>query len=330
MILFILTHLLTKKRFKAPIGSPAEGAAFNDIWTDEELIKFKKEWHGEIAEIHEDLYQVIQAAGFIYDKSMSIYMMAMAIRLFEMHRILKPTGSIYLHCDPTASHYLKIIMDCLFGKQNFQNEIVWKRNQGSKNNTRTKYSACVDSILFYTKNSSYTFNTEFRDLSDATLANYKHIDDDGRIYRKNKKGRKTDKVYLDENPGTPVDTIWNENHMQLAPKTSERTGWPTQKPLSLLKRIIEASSNEGDIILDPFCGCATACVAAENFDRQWVGIDISESAELITKVRLQEEVDKQTELWNPFEDIHVSSTPSPKNRRYRYCCSETSTHCKIA
>lgn len=106
----------TKKEYKAPIGSDAEGASFKDIWTDKDI---KHQWHGEVAETNEELYQIVQAAEIIYDKSMKIYLMAMAVRLFEMHRILKTTGSIYLHCDPTASHYLKLVMDSLFGKNNF-------------------------------------------------------------------------------------------------------------------------------------------------------------------------------------------------------------------
>ena len=115
----------TKKNYRAPIGSPAEGAEFKDIWTDEDI---KYEWHGEIAEQNEELYQIIQASEATYDRSMRIYLTAMAVRLFEMHRILKPTGSIYLHCDPTASHYLKLVMDSLLGKGNFRNDIVWKRH----------------------------------------------------------------------------------------------------------------------------------------------------------------------------------------------------------
>ena len=118
----------TKKNYKAPIGSPAEGASFKDIWTDEDV---KDEWHGEIAEQNQELYQIIQASKIVYDKSMKIYLTAMAVRLFEMHRILKPTGSIYLHCDPTASHYLKLVMDSLFGKNNYQSEVIWGyRTQG--------------------------------------------------------------------------------------------------------------------------------------------------------------------------------------------------------
>ena len=115
----------TKKQYKAPIGSAAEGAEFKDIWTDDDI---QHQWHGEVAETNQDLYQIIQASEHVYDTSMKIYLMAMAVRLFEMRRLLKDTGSIYLHCDPTASHYLKLVMDSLFGKENFRAEIVWKRH----------------------------------------------------------------------------------------------------------------------------------------------------------------------------------------------------------
>ena len=139
----------TNKQYKAPIGSQAEGAEFKDIWTDEDI---KHEWHGVIADRNEELYQIIQASETIYDKSMKIYLMAMAVRLFEMKRILKRTGSIYLHCDPTASHYLKLVMDSLFGKNLFRNEITWRRHssvtKGSQHAPKT-WGTTTDTILFY-------------------------------------------------------------------------------------------------------------------------------------------------------------------------------------
>ena len=143
----------SKKRYSAPIGSAAEGAEFKDIWTNEDI---KDEWHGQIAEEHEELYQTIQASEFIYDKSMKIYLMAMAVRLFEMRRILKPTGSIYLHCDPTASHYIKIAMDSIFDKKNFRNEIVWC--YGGRGMSKTRFNRKHDTILFYGKSQSMFFS----------------------------------------------------------------------------------------------------------------------------------------------------------------------------
>ena len=280
----------TNRNYKAPIGSPAEGAEFNDIWTDEELIKFQKEWHGEIAETHEDLYQIIQATGAIYGKSMSIYLMAMAVRLFEMHRILKPTGSIYLHCDPTASHYLKIVLDSLFGKENFRNEIVWSYRTGgvSKNYFPRKH----DILMFYVKSSDYVHTPLQERIYYEKPFFTEKIDEQGKYYAD---------VYIRD--------VWDDIK-PLINMSKERTGYPTQKPIDLIDRIIEASSNEGDLVLDPFCGCATACVSAEQLQRQWIGIDISPSAEDITKLRL-EEASAQGKLFSPItmSDITISNTP---------------------
>ena len=219
----------TKKQYKTPIGSPAEGATFKDIWTKP--------------------------------------------RLFEMHRILKPTGSIYLHCDSTASHYLKLMMDSLFGKEHFRNEIVWgyKRVGTSKKQFARKH----DTIIFYSKSDEWVFNHDAVREPYTTKDTRWHNNEGGEILR----------------------DLWDDIPI-------EPVGYPTQKPLALLRRIIKVSSNEGDVILDPFCGCATACVAAEQLDRQWIGVDIAESAEIITKLRLQEEVD-QTALFNALSDVIV-------------------------
>ena len=135
----------TNKQFKAPIGSPAEGAEFKDIWTDDDI---KYEWYGQIAEEHEELFQVIQASEMIHGRPMKIYLTAMAVRLFEMKRILKPTGSIYLHCDPTASHYLKLVLDDMFGENNFRNEITW--NYSTSGRAKKFFAKKHDIILLYT------------------------------------------------------------------------------------------------------------------------------------------------------------------------------------
>ena len=170
----------SNRNYKAPIGSPAEGAEFKDIWTDEDI---KAEWHGLIAAEHEELYQIIQASEVVYDKSMKIYLTAMAVRLFEMKRILKPTGSIYLHCDPTASHYLKAVMDSLFGKNNFRNEIVWNSSTGVKNNVKTRFGRGHDIILFYGMPKS-KFNVQYEPLSEEYLkSHYTYTDKDGRLFQ---------------------------------------------------------------------------------------------------------------------------------------------------
>jgi len=279
----------SKKKYKAPIGSPAEGAAFKDIWTDEDI---KNEWHGQIAEEHEELYQIIQASELIYDKSMKIYLMAMAVRLFEMRRILKPTGSIYLHCDATASHYLKLVMDSVFKKKNYQSEVIWGyRTQGvSKSSWPKKH----DTLLHYGGGPNPTFHPQMQRIIYEKPFRHTKIDEKGKHYAD---------VY--------VRDVWDDDPetKALISQSKERTGWPTQKPLGLLARVIKASSNEGDIVLDPFCGCATACVAAEQLGRQWIGIDISPSAETITKIRLEEEVDKKANLFNPFADVTILTQP---------------------
>ena len=370
----------TRREFQAPIGSPAEGASFTDIWTDEDV---KDEWHGQIAEEHEVLYQIIQSAETTYDNSMKIYLMAMAIRLFEMKRLLKPTGSIYLHCDPTASHYLKMVMDSLFGKQNFRNEIVWRR--ATAHNDPRRYGNNSDRLLYYSAGgqpiwngsviavpkspeeiesaypscdergryrsdnltgpshgssggesaqswSGYDINARGRVWSapktgayakwieDNIIPNYRSIegvhdrldalDAAGLIYHPPRGVWPGLKRYAAADTGNPVQSLFTDISGFTNYNTGgEWTGYPTQKPLALLQRIIKASSNEGDIVLDPFCGCATACVAAEQLGRQWIGIDISPSAEVITKIRLQEQVDNRADLFNPYDDVCVQNDP---------------------
>ena len=273
----------TKRNYKAPIGSPAEGAKFKDIWTDKDV---KHEWHGQIAETHEELHQIIRASAHTADTSMMLYLMAMGIRLIEMQRILKPTGSIYLHCDPTASHYLKLVMDDVFGRSNFRNEVVWCYKSGGA--TSKYFAKKHDVILFYSKSSAYKFNQ----VKEKSYQGIGYNTGNKNVY-----------LYEDEHvknlgPHTLVNVKdWWEIGM-LATSSKERTGYPTQKPLALLERIIKASSNEKDIVLDPFCGCATACVAAEKLNRQWIGIDISPSAEDITKLRLEDE-SRQGNLLSP-------------------------------
>jgi len=255
----------------------------------------------------------------------------MCIRLVELRRVLKDTGSIYLHCDPTASHYLKLILDGVFGIQNFRNEIVWQRTNA--HNAAGQYGRVHDIILFYTKGSSYIWNPSTLPYSPEQAKRYRE-DDEGRLYTgqdltasrpdsnsgkfewrgtmpppsrgwgytveqletwwaKGKILTKRDgtprmdglKVYLDEMPGKALQSIWTD--IPRIPNTSsERLGYPTQKPIALLERIIEASSNGGDIILDPFCGCGTALIAAQKLNRKWIGIDITHLAIGVMKWRL--------------------------------------------
>ena len=309
----------SKKQYKAPIGSPAEGASFKDIWTDEDV---RDGWHSEIAEDYPQIHQIILASEHTYDHSMMIYLMAMGIRLIEMKRILKPTGSIYLHCDPTASHYLKAVMDSLFGKNNFMREVIWNIAVLSGFKTRAKnYVRGHDTILFYANTSDYTWNAPRQAHRQEYLDRFNKTDSDGRKYFDGRGKRR----YLDEvvAAGKAVGDVWSDvMSFQQIPTSKEKTGYPTQKPLALLDRIIKASSNEGDVVLDPFCGCATACVAAERLGRQWIGIDISPSAETITKLRLTDEAEtkagrgtgvlEKNQLPLPFDpltDIHILTQP---------------------
>ncbi len=255
----------------------------------------------------------------------------MAARLVELHRVLKPTGSLYLHCDPTASHYLKVLLDGIFGVQNFRNEVIWRRTNA--HNVRSKIFPRVhDSILFATKSEKYTWNKTYMDYSPEQLSRYR-TDKNGRAYtgqdltmiggsadRKvtwrgatppahrswgasieqleewwaaglilTKKdgtprldGRK---VFLDEKPGKQADSLWTDIQ-RIGNTAGERLGYPTQKPIALLERIAAASSNPGDVVLDPFCGCGTTLHAAHSLGRRWIGIDVSIQAMTVVGDRL--------------------------------------------
>jgi len=220
----------------------------------------------------------------------------MAQRLIEMKRVLKSTGSIYLHCDPTASHYLKVLLDAIMSEKNFLNEIIWCYSHGGK--SKTDFASKHDVILRYSKGSKYVFNGKAiaipmtphkQDKSGKNYGGKMGIDEDGRQFvekqgTRDKNGNfKYYRYYIDEGK-IPEDWWIDINSIQSG--AEERTGYPTQKPLALLHRIIKASSNIDDIVLDPFCGCATACVAAQQLQRHWIGIDIEEKATDILIERL--------------------------------------------
>ena len=191
-----------------------------------------------------------------------------------MRRILKPTGSIYLHCDPTMSHYLKLVMDAIFGRKNYRNEIVWNYSGWNKR-LKSYIERRHDLILFYAMSDKQIFNYPTRPWSgkDEYIKVRKqklHIDKTGREYvLSDAGGGKRAKRFLDDAMayGVPLDDVWTIDKINNS--DIERTGYPTQKPLALLKRIIEISSNEGDVVLDPFCGCATTCVMADTLNRPW-------------------------------------------------------------
>ena len=261
----------SNKSYEAPVGGKAAGAAFKDTWT---LSDLDVAWMGLIADEHPAIAYLLDATGRTHGKGMQSYLTMMAVRLLEMRRVLKSTGSIYLHCDPSASHYLKMLMDAVSGRENFRNEIVWCYSGGGI--PKYDFPRKHDVLLRFTKTRAYNYQPIYRSYSPGTVQRG----------RTNVKGKYFEQGLRKE--GTPVTDWWNDVPKITSPTDTEKTGYPTQKPLALLERIIKASSNEGDVVLDPFCGCATACVAADSLNRQWVGIDISPKAVELVNIRLQQ------------------------------------------
>ncbi|MGU9962790.1 MAG: DNA methyltransferase [Candidatus Halichondribacter symbioticus] len=243
----------SKRVYAAPIGSKAAGTKFKDIWTWNDV---DKECLNSL-EDYPELVEYIWSIGRIHSKAMMSYIVFMMQRIIQLHRVLKPTGSLYLHCDPTASHYLKIVLDEVFGKDGFKNEIIWSYRTGGA--SKQHWSRKHDTILFYAK-PKYKHNAMKERIYYDKKFFTDTVDETGKYYAD---------VYLRD--------VW-EDIKPLINTSKERTGYPTQKPLSLLHRIITASSNEGDIVFDPFCGCATTCVAAQQCQRRWIGIDIEKNA----------------------------------------------------
>ncbi len=229
------------------------------------------------------------------------YLVYMAIRLIECHRILKDTGSLYLHCDPTMSHYLKILLDCVFGEKNFRNEIVWCYTRMSAKGQR-KLSQAHDIIFWYCKSNRWTFNV------DEIRLPYAQGSKNREGYTLNRLGSgysKEGKTVLNPIGKFPEDWMTYIPYL----RGKERTGYPTQKPLALLERIIQASSKKGELVLDPFCGCATTCIAAEKLGRKWVGIDISIKAYELVQARLKKEVANPEELFDYKKALRFSIEP---------------------
>ncbi len=275
----------SKRTYSAPIGSKAAGASFKDMWTWQDVdVAYLEKVYNE----YSNLSNFIDVVMSIHGTAMASYLCFMMQRIIEMHRILKPTGSFYLHIDPTASHYLKIILDRIFGKNNFMNEIIWHYKSGGI--SKKKFAKKHDIILFYSKSSKNFFDWEAVGVERGTEKRNnmkKEVDEDGRIYYTIKSAGKIYKYYDNQKMATP--DVWTDiSHLQQ--KDPERTGYPTQKPLKLLHRIIKASSNEGDVVLDPFCGCATALVASQQTDRNWIGIDIEEKAGELISNRLKDDL----------------------------------------
>ena len=251
------------------VGGPV---SYKDVWTWADDVQ--GEWTESIRQDHPNLHAVIRAANAAAGEDMGAYLCWLGVRILEMHRILKPTGSMYLHIDHTAHAYVKTMMDAVFGRKNFRNEIVWCYSGGGV--PKRDFPRKHDTILRYTKSNDYSFTIERKPYKENTQQVGIHS------------------TYTGHNPidlerGTPVTDWWTD----IATTTGwspEHTGYPTQKPLALYERIIKASSNPSNIVLDPFAGCATTCVAAERLDRGWIGIDVNEPARTVVLDRLQTEV----------------------------------------
>jgi DNA modification methylase len=338
--------------------SPAQMLAFDDTWhwqapkTDDTL-RYLTDTDLNGGTVPTELGSIIAAlVSGLRKNPLTAYLVEMAVRLVEMHYVLKPTGSLYLHCDPTTSHYLKVVLDAVFGPKNFRSEIVWKRSSAHSDGKqgRRNYGHIHDELLFYTKGDTWTWNSMFTPHDPEYLARfYRHIEPQtGRRYRidnltaakpggdtsyewhgvkpykgrywaysranmekfereerliYSKSGIPQYKRYLDEMPGVPLQDVWTDIN-PVAPKKnekSERVGFQTQKPLALLERIISVSSNPGDMVLDPFCGCGTAIIAAHKLGREWAGIDIAWLAIGVMKARMRE---------YGIDDIAVENEPT--------------------
>ncbi len=255
------------KDFHATPDSLSAGARFKDRWKWDKDVE--EEWIDEIQDDWPAVWEIINAARAAYGDDMGAFLCWLGVRLMEMHRVLRDDGSLYLHIDHTAHAYVKILLDAIFGHKNFQNEIVWYYSGGGA--SKRRFARKHDTLLFYTKSNKWTFNVDDVRVPHKWVSGQKRADGSSRDYSKGK---------------LPDDVIQLHGVM---PWAKERTGYPTQKPLALYQRIIKASSNEGDIVLDPFCGCATTPIAAERLGRQWVGIDIWSGAYRIVLERLEQE-----------------------------------------
>jgi DNA modification methylase len=321
--------------FKGPSGKMADAQieAFEDTWHWGEHAE--RAFSEVLASPYTQAAELLRAMrSFLGDNDVMAYLAMMAVRLLELHRVLKRTGSLYLHCDPTASHYLKLLLDSIFGVSCFRNEIIWKRShahsdakQGSRH-----FGRVTDTILFYCKTERGTWHPLYEAYDEKYLSrDYRRHDPDGRRYRIDnlqgpggaekgnpfyevmgvsrywrfsrekmdgliRQGRVVQtrpgavpqyKRYLDEMPGVPVQNLWTDLPV-LNNRSKEVLGYPTQKPVALLERVIQASSNPGDLVLDPFCGCGTTIHAAQKLGRQWIGIDITHLAISLIERRLKD------------------------------------------
>ena len=345
----------TNRIFTSSSSRKKSEARFDDIWGDTASIKgWNDDWilHIETNRLHVKLHSYLATVKSAHSDTMYHYLVYMAVRLVEMERILKTNGSIYFHCDTSAGHYIKPMMDIIFGRNNFKNEIVWNSAPGPKNNVKKKYGRAHDTIFFYSRRGA-TFNVQYTMPSDAEMEEKfdledengaRYFDDSAHIWRSPGMGARPNlcyewrgfrnraasgwrlskekleeeyqkgnfvimangqlqrRKYLDEYDGIPAQDNWTD--IAALGGGDENTGYPTQKPLALLDRIIRASSNEGDAVLDPFAGCATTLVAAEKLNRRWIGIDVEPES----VAQLRERLGDVLGLWG----VHTHRTDLPK------------------
>ncbi len=260
------------KTFTAPIGSSAEGAGFKDIFREEDV---NDEWVKSIEFESAELHHYLSAVRWFSSRYNYCYLVYMAIRLIECKRVLKDSGSLYLHCDPTMSHYLKIVLDTIFGEKNFQNEIIWGYKSGGA--SKKRWARKHDVLFYYSKNNKMVYFQSLKEKSyNRGLKPYRF---------------KGVQEYQDETGWHTLVNMKDIWHIAMVGRTAkDRTQYPTQKPIALLERIIEASTRKGEVVLDPFCGCATTCVAAEKLEREWIGIDVGISAFEMVQQRLERAV----------------------------------------
>ena len=300
----------SKKQWNAPIGSIAEGATFKDTWKEDDI---KQEWVDAIQAEHPELHTFLKSFKLWGAKSDVAYITYMSVRIIECHRILKQTGTIFYHCDHVMNDYVKVMLDIIFGRDHDINNIVWcYSGPGKKQGFTRKH----DNIFWYRKGDDYTWNIQRIPHKSGihTKGSFFGVKDesqDEKLRELEKKGKQLEDWWTD---------IYTVDRVR-----RERTGYPTQKPLALLHRIIKASTNEGDLVLDPFCGCATTCVAAHQTGREWVGIDISPKAFELVNKRIQEDAndlfqheDIKLELNAPVrskEDVVVEKQSSEERKR---------------
>lgn len=334
--------------YRSPIGGDAQVRAFDDTWSWEDGASKAL---ASLSKDDIDAFNVLESMmRFLGTSDIMAYLAMMAVRLVELKRVLKPNGSMYLHCDPTACHYLKVLLDAIFGGNGFVNHITWKRSHAHSDGAQGSrhFGRISDTILFYARSPSRTWNVQYTPYSQEYIdRDYRRVDHSGRRYRLDNiqgpggaaKGNPFYEVmgvsrhwrysqermaklvtegriiqtrpgavpqiirYLDEMPGVPAQEIWTDIPI-INNRSKEMLGYPTQKPLALLERIIQTSSNKGDVVLDPFCGCGTAIEASERLDRQWIGIDVAYPAIQVIQDRLKRLPAAKYELTGiPYDEL---------------------------